>query len=261
MFNRFKKDEESFMRLTKIKMKLNIDKTQEFSWQKASMMQGALMEWLDNAYVEKLHKSGLNPYAQYLEKIQEDWYWNIHIFQEEAYTHIYSTVMNPLKNEINLRHGEIKIKIVNKEVLQTDTRELMNEFYFQDSPRTLKIRFKTPTAFKKNGQYLFYPDISCIFKSMMSKYDAVTSEEGKIDLQMLEELLKNTRVLQYRLHSCNFHLEGIKIPAFLGEIKLGFRGSQTLVNYIHFLFHFSEYSGIGIKTAMGMGAIEIEKGR
>ena len=33
------------------------------------------------------------------------------------------------------------------------------------------------------------------------------------------------------------------------------KGSETIARYIRLLFHFGEFSGVGIKTGMGMGAI------
>lgn len=247
------------MDLVKIKMHLEIPENTVFSYQKASLMQGVLMEWLDSDYVETLHADGWKPYAQYLETIQGQWFWNITLFSREAYEKIYNAVMDEKRTAIYLKHDQTEIKILEKEVKCTNTETLMKQFYFQDAPKYIKIRFVTPTAFKKNGQYVFYPDISCILQSMIHKYDAVTTCTGEIDEAILSELIKNIKVIQYNLKSCSFHLEGIRIPAYRGVITLGLRGSQTLINYIHFLFHFACYCGIGIKTAMGMGAIEIEE--
>lgn len=247
------------MKLTKISLKLDIKEGQDFTLQKASLMHGILMEWIRPAYAEKLHASTLNPYSQYLEKEQGEWYWRIQTFEDEACREICPAVLEKSQNGIYLRHSRQKIDIIEEREETTDTKELMERFCFQDSFRQIRIRFKTPTAFKSDGRYLFYPDVGCIVKSMINKYDAVTSRDGKIDDQILEELMKNIRILQYRLRSCSFHLEGVRIPAFTGEVRFGFGGSQTLVNYLHFLFHFAEYSGIGIKSAMGMGAIEIQE--
>ena len=36
-------------------------------------------------------------------------------------------------------------------------------------------------------------------------------------------------------------------------------GPQQMVNLMHMLLHFGTYSGVGIKTAMGMGGFQIEE--
>lgn len=245
------------MKLVKIDLKLKIKENQEFSYHKSSLMQGVLMEWLDPFYVEQLHMGGFNPYSQHLEKRDGDWHWIICLFDEQAYEEIYSKVME--QNTIYLRHDKEQIDIVEKTVTCEEIEKLLNQYYFQTSPKSISIRFKTPTAFKQRGNYVFYPDIRCILQSMMLKYDSVTVREGTVQEEILEELVNGTKILQYNLKSCSFQMEGIRIPAFIGEMKLGFRGAQTMVNYLQFLFRFACYSGIGIKTSVGMGAIEIQE--
>ena len=43
----------------------------------------------------------------------------------------------------------------------------------------------------------------------------------------------------------------------MGRITLKITGPQQFVNLMHLLIRIGEYAGIGIKTAMGMGAVEI----
>ena len=54
-----------------------------------------------------------------------------------------------------------------------------------------------------------------------------------------------------------FHLEGVKIASFMGSITIKIGGPQSLVNLVHLLMYFGEYSGVGIKTAIGMGKISV----
>ena len=92
--------------------------------------------------------------------------------------------------------------------------------------------------------------------------DAVMKDESMIDEETLEQLCENSRVICYDLKSVPFHLEGIKIPAFIGKITIKLTGTQTLANFAHLLLQFGTYSGIGIKTAIGMGAVKIlDEGR
>lgn len=54
-------------------------------------------------------------------------------------------------------------------------------------------------------------------------------------------------------------MEGIRVPAFLGSLTLRLTGTQTMANFANMLFEFGTYSGIGIKTGLGMGAYELVK--
>ena len=57
-------------------------------------------------------------------------------------------------------------------------------------------------------------------------------------------------------------MEKVKIPAFIGKITIKLTGTKTMTNFANMLFEFGEYSGIGIKTSLGMGCIKLnERGR
>ena len=52
----------------------------------------------------------------------------------------------------------------------------------------------------------------------------------------------------------------MKIGGFIGEITIHILGGETLARYVRMLCRFGEISGIGIKTGMGMGAMEFNQG-
>ena len=102
-----------------------------------------------------------------------------------------------------------------------------------------------------------YPDIRSIYASLMSKYDAVNQDESMKDEESLDLLASSTTVNRYELRSAGFSLEGIKIPSFIGKMTFRINGAQTLCNFADMLFRFGEYSGVGIKTSLGMGAVRL----
>ena len=99
------------------------------------------------------------------------------------------------------------------------------------------------------------PDVRYIFQSLMNKYSASSDELEMYDEETLEQLAGNSSIVRYRLQSVFFPLEGVKIPSFKGELTMRVGGSETMARYARLLAGFGEYSGIGIKTAMGMGGI------
>ena len=139
----------------------------------------------------------------------------------------------------------------------------MNRFYENDYSPYIQMQFLTPTAFKQKGKYLFYPDIRCIFQSLMNKYDSAICDESMMDMDTLEQLTENAHIIRYDLKSVGFCLEGVKIPAFIGKLTIKMNGTRTMSNFANMLFEFGEYSGVGIKTALGMGCIKKidERGR
>lgn len=133
----------------------------------------------------------------------------------------------------------------------------LTEFAYEKSDRYVKLRFLTPTAFKQNGKYTFYPDLSCIYGSLMRRMDFVSLRNGMYDEDLLEELTKRSDIVSYNLRTVNYHLEGVRIPAFIGRITIKITGAQSLINYVNMLMKFGEFSGLGIKTSLGMGAVKI----
>lgn len=76
---------------------------------------------------------------------------------------------------------------------------------------------------------------------------------------MLENLISNSTITSYKLQSTYFSVESVKIPSFTGRITIKINKSAHLGNILKLLLSYGEYSGIGIKTALGMGTVKIEE--
>jgi CRISPR-associated endoribonuclease Cas6 len=119
----------------------------------------------------------------------------------------------------------------------------------------------TPTSFKSGGEYLIYPTVRLLFQSLIKKYDAVSEATEIYTPEVLRDLEENIAVIGYRLRSTFFGVEGVKVPAFVGELTIKIGGPQQLVNLAYMLLRFGTFSGAGIKTAMGMGGLELVERR
>ena len=140
---------------------------------------------------------------------------------------------------------------------QCTQKELLEEFYTKEAGKYFRIEFLTPTAFKQRGRFVIWPDVRLVYQSLMNKYSAILSETDMYDEETLEQLVESSELAEYRLRSVKFPMEGIVIPAFCGTITIRMRGTNTMARYLRMLLRFGEYSGVGIKTAMGMGAVRM----
>lgn len=244
--------------LAKLEMELNCE--EQLNYQMSSLFHGVLMEQLEEGYAEYLHLSQLHPYTQHLEYRNNIWYWVVCCLNETAVDQIIHHVLEKLQ-VIKIKKHDIEVSIGAKSYEETSYRKLMDDFYEGQGKRYIQIHFISPTAFKQNGRYLFYPDIRCIFQSLMNKYDAAAKENSMIDADTLEELCRHSQIIRYDLKSVNFSVEGVKIPSFIGKITIKMSGTKTMANFANMLFRFGEYSGIGIKTALGMGCTRLEEER
>lgn len=242
--------------LSKIELKLN--HSEEIVYQMSSLFHGALMEMLPEEYAEYLHVSQLHPYTQHLEFRNGAWFWVVCCLNKKAAKIIiYDTLMGI--ESIFIKNRKLEIRIVEKSYSELPYKSLMDSFYDDECSRYINIQFTSPAAFKKDGRYVFYPDIRCIFQSLMNKYDAAVSDEVMADEDTLEQLCENAQIAGYDLKSVNFSLEGVRIPSFIGKLTIKMRGTSTMVNFANMLFRFGTYSGIGIKTSLGMGSFKILK--
>ena len=249
--------------LAKLIMRLECE--EELSYQMASLFHGALMELLPADYAEALHQSTLHPYTQHLEYLEGKWCWVVSCLNEQAVNVIIHDTLEKLK-AIEIKKRNLIIIVTQKEYKEIRHRNLMDRFYEGKSSRYIQVHFVTPTAFKQQGKYSFYPDLRCIYQSLMNKYDSVLDEESMVDEETLEQLCEHSEIIRYDLKSVYFHLEGTRIPSFIGKITIKLTGTQTMANFAGLLFEFGTYSGVGIKTALGMGNIRVleenkQKGR
>ena len=244
--------------LAKLELKLNSNEI--IHHQMVSSFHGALMDFLPQDYAAELHISRLHPYTQHLEKRGNNWYWVVTALNADAAEQILKSTLIQ-QTRFTLKKHKIDIQILDKSYYESPTSDLAKTFYNEQASKYITAQFITPTAFKQNGKYVNHPDIRAIFSSLMKRYDAVNTDESMCDDDTLDQLVEKTTISRYNLHSTVFCLEGVRIPAFLGQITLRIDGSQTMANFAKMLFQFGTYSGIGIKTSLGMGAIRLVEGR
>ncbi len=246
--------------LAELRMNLDVDKP-EFGCYQSSNMQGILMEQIDAGYAARLHEHGLKPYSQYL-LIGKEKEWIVKTCTEEAYEEVILPLASQQFTQFVIEKKNISIKIKEKQIKTVDKNDLLNEFYSVGGSRYLNLEFLTPASFKSHGRYVIMPDTRYIYQSLMNKYSVSSDGMDMYDEEALEQLADSSSIIQYRLRSTFFSAEGVKIPSFKGEVCIKVSGTDTMARYARLLARFGEYSGVGIKTAMGMGALRLgERGQ
>lgn len=234
-------------------LRMELD-SNEINFQQSSNLQGVLMEHIPTEYALKLHGNQLNPYSQCILKEGGKSVWYIKTLNTEAYEML---VLPMTKlDTITLRKKNKTVKLLSKTIKIKENKELLKEFYENKCSRYLELSFKTPTSFKRDGKYVIYPDLSLVYGSLMRKFSAASEEFNMYDEDTLEELVAQSEIVRYRLQTIPFPLEKINITGFVGNICIHIKGPETMSRYVRMLAKFGEFSGIGIKTGMGMGAVK-----
>ena len=147
--------------------------------------------------------------------------------------------------------------VCEKRIQKKSKNLFLEEFYNVKGDKYYNIQFITPTSFKSNGRYMIFPDLRLMYKSLMKKYSASSTDMDMYDEDTLEQLIESSEITRYRLQSTVFPLEGVVIPSYKGSLSIRLHGNDTISRYARLLFSFGEYSGIGIKSSIGMGALKL----
>ena len=243
--------------ISRLILRLQDDDTDRLDYSVSSSLQGVLMQYVDPSYGEFLHQSGMHPYSQYLNKKKKEFAWVITALNGKAAEELLEKVTLQPGDGISLKYRQKKIEVLGREREDISYDELMQKNYFRENKRFIRIRFLTPVAFKQAGNYCIFPSPRLIFQSLMLKYDACAENSRILDEEVLAHYEEYSKIVRYNLKSTCFPLEGVRIPAFTGELTIRVGGPAQMVNLAWLLAAFGEYSGVGIKTSMGMGAMKI----
>ena len=225
-----------------------------------SVLQGALMEMLDAESADKLHEDGLRPYSQYVyfnRDIQLP-IWCINALNDWAYEKILIPLMN--QKEIFLKHKKYYVKFLEYNVIVEDSYKDMLDYFMSMSngqiSQNVDINFITTASFRRDGKYVIFPELYLIIQSLLNRWNAF-SDSFIIEEENLSHILATfCQIKEYNLYTQIFLLEHQRINGFCGSMRLHFEGNENVNNLLKLLFHYANYSGIGIKTALGMGAIK-----
>lgn len=241
--------------LTELNINLNMNNKNTYDANMGSILHGFLMENISTEFSKDMHRNQLHSYSQYIIKNGEQLIWTINTLDSDTKNEIVDRIIT--LDSVKLKHRKENITIAKKEIKSITYDQLFERFYIKKQAKSIKLKFITPTSFKCKGEYMIYPTVRLIFQSLINKFNDFSKDIGvSCDefLPLLEEILilKN-----YDLKSTTFSLEGIRVPSFCGELEYFINAPQHIINMVHMLAEFGTYSGVGIKTSMGMGGIKV----
>lgn len=238
--------------LAKMVFSLKADGLSELS---GSSFHGFLMEQLTYQDAEYFHQDGFKPYSQAIYKKEDNYFWQVNTLNKEAFAIINQALFE--LEYIHIKNKNSKYQIIKKQVETIGLDEFSKYYLTLGSPnRYINIAFETPCSFKSSGVYTHIPDVRLLIQSLLNKFEHTNTDFEFKSQDLLEEIQTRVTIDSYNLRSRKFHLEGITIPAFQGRLSLNVRGPDNLKNLLHLLVAFGQYSGLGIKTALGMGKIK-----
>ena len=223
-----------------------------------SILHGALMEFLPDWLVEALHKQGMRPYSQSIvwDKERGVALWRIGVLEEVTGLAI-AEVLDQVQGFFLRQKGyEVVLRKV-RFLEERSYEDVADEFFLaEEAPKGVELSFRSPASFKRDGQYVMLPEVGLICQSLLMRWNRFSEEIRLEEDELVQKLASSCRLWQYMLRSAPFSLEGKTIRGFRGEMGLRFFGTDAVRRILGMLFTFAPFAGVGIKTALGMGAVE-----
>lgn len=220
-----------------------------------SVFHGALISELDREWAAKMHEQRVRLYSQYLLVKEGKPYWRLAVLTEEAFEHILRPIMR--KDSLCLEQKGYEVGLDDFHMVKQDSFQGLEERFWTgtDKVHHIDLEFLTSASFKKNGEYMIFPELPLVLNSLIRKWNAYSDSMVLGEERLGDRLAESMCITDYRLHTHSFSVEGRRIRAFRGNIRLGLFKDDITRRMASMLAAFADYAGIGIKTAMGMGAV------
>lgn len=245
--------------LQKITLQCKYEGEQKVSYNWGSIFHGIIMEMLPQDVAEEMHQSKLKPFSQYITPCSDNQLqWNIGLWDEYAADHIVQAIMPMTKIEI--KHKGIQLEITDIKRTSLSENEYFSRFFTVPTPcRRYELEFRTPSTHKQEGSYVVFPSIDLIINNLSRRFSAFMQDFSLNDPEAMEQVICNIRIVRYSLHTSVYYLEQTKITGYMGRITVVINGPDQLARLAGAILSFAEYSGIGIKTALGMGGTGVKE--
>lgn len=232
-----------------------LDEARRITASHAYRCYGWLMDQVPEKYGDKLHNDGFTPISQCLitDRKNQRIIWKVSLLNDEAIQILDGCLTSLSAMEID----EMKIKAALQKVKSiSELSELADANDSVDVQR-ISIDFISPTSFKINGRYAIFPDTDHIVSSIVQQWEHVFPESTISDKDAIEMLKKSLLISDYRLRGSRFYMKNSCIHGFAGKIIVSSHLAGPMQEIWRMMLSLAEYTGIGIKTALGMGGVRV----
>lgn len=213
-----------------------------------------LLEHTESTFANSLHHNGRTPISQNLVKEPDGLRWTVTLMGTQAIAALDDFLAEQTSYSLQREHIDFKVMARQREEIEAA------DVLFERADRTgalHRLAFVTPTAFKSRGEYRILPSTHLIVQSLVNQWNCcfqdcpIEDEDG----QGVEAIADQLICKQLRLCHQSYALKKQMIPGFMGTLVLQNRLHGFHKELANVLLDFASYSGIGIKTTLGMGGV------
>lgn len=244
--------------ITRIRIILQLPQPEKFHRSWSYPLYSALCQQVPPTLADIFHQQKITPVRQHItlgEKSNEA-VWTLDLFGKEL-----SVLTDTLQIWHNIYLDKIEEPLLVKscQVLQQlAAMDLVKQAAKIENCTKVQMTFLTPCGFKTANHYAQYPTAELIVKSLFQRWNALMEEIALDDSDALKMILDGVQIGQYHLYSTAFPMKGMFLPGFSGIITLKSKLSPPMQELWKLLLLFSRYSGVGMKPALGMGAVTVK---
>lgn len=216
----------------------------------AYRLYGFLLEQLPAEFAEELHNSPARPLSQYVDGSD----WVISVMGSQFSERLMPVVLS--LHEISLFGGSRQLQVRECSRRGVDSVE---ELLSAALPAVNLLHLRTPAAFKSRGNYQLLPTQHLLLQGLIRRWNLCFADECTIEDcgEGLDALETGLIYRSVKLQTSTFRLKEGGIPAVTGSIEIENRLRGFHSQLLNALLQFGTYSGVGIKTGLGMGGIAL----
>ncbi len=128
--------------------------------------------------------------------------------------------------------------------------------------RLIRLYFASPTAFHMGDrEFLLFPESLPLWESLLRVWNAYAPQRYQMDKEMIRTCIAG----DISTEGCELHTETLHFPkyvqkGFLGTCQYTVQKHAEQASFLTTLAAFAYYAGVGYKTTMGMGQVQVSFG-
>lgn len=217
-------------------------------------LHGAVMGLIPTEFAERLHHSEYQPFSLFCIENPADNTVMVRIssLNEEA-----ELICRSLSAQQRIKIYGMK-KPLERVACQCSESLSAEALFAAPVPRVLRVEFISPAVYRSSGKCRCNPELARYLRSVTEKLAYFEGLRSEIDTERLLNYVSTVSVERYSLNGEQYNVSGSIYSGMTGWMELAFtdRSSEnaTLLNAV---MRYAEYSGIGAKTAVGMGGVSV----
>ena len=224
------------------------------SW--GHFLYAALLEQLPSEVAELCHRPEMTPLCQHFlpGQVGQPASWTVTLLTGEAEQAFSPLLEHCAQLPIRALSCLLTLQLTGREFIPSPEAFLDRAAALRDRPAA-GLQLVTPTAFKSGGSYQILPSVHQILQNLAKRWTLTAPSYPISDPDALAMMEERIWIRDYRLQSQRYDLKGQRIPGFTGTLWLQHRLPAPLLELWKALLLFSDFGGLGIKTALGMGGV------